>query len=183
MRPWKLYVSDVLQLVEFSIRITKWRKSVQLQKSRLRKIEWRDKLKAAAKEKDSAAICKIKKNRESARRRAEDRRKRVKRKQKCGRVKGTKRRRIKDIQESGVGRSILKKIRWRKKLKAAAKEKNSTAICKIKKIRKSAGRRAEERRKKVQLKQICARAKGTKRRTKRTYKTLEEVELQSEKRA
>ena len=50
-------------------------------------------------------FVKIKKIRETAVRRAEDLRKRVKLKQKCARVKGTKRRKSRDIQESGGGRA------------------------------------------------------------------------------
>ena len=68
-------------------------------------MRWCKRLEAAAKEKDSAAICKIKKIRESAGRRAEDRRKRVKLKQKCARVKRIKQRKSMDIQESGGGRA------------------------------------------------------------------------------
>ena len=67
---------------DFSIWIMDYQKKVSLNKARLRKISWRENLKAAVKAKDSEAIYKMKQIRESETRRAADQRESTKADQK-----------------------------------------------------------------------------------------------------
>ena len=78
MKPWELYVGDVLKLVDFAARIREYRKRVQRNKARVRKLRSRKKLAAAVKKKDPVAISKFKEIRKSAAKRAAKRRESMK---------------------------------------------------------------------------------------------------------
>ena len=82
-----------------------YQKRVSLNKARLRKISWRENLKAAVKAKDSEAIYKMKQIRESETRRAADQRESTKADQKSVKVKDKKRRKSKHVGKSGRGKT------------------------------------------------------------------------------